>query len=88
MCAWPYGISNVLAVLDESPRDHECEEDVERQADRKVWWLQARNLDLPGNVLCARGLVIGHHDAQCYVSNVSRGCRSQARVRTQRSEVH
>ena len=64
----PHGSPNVPGVQNEPDDDHEGEEDVERQRNRKVWKAEP---DTAGQI---RGLV-DEHDTHRYIEDVSLGCR-------------
>ena len=67
---FPRGSANVSGVEDEPDDDHEGEEDVERQCDRKV---RKSEPDAAGQF---RGLV-DKHDTHRYIEDVSLECRRQ-----------
>ena len=87
----PHSSANVPAVQDEARNDHEREEDVERNRNRKVWKTKVDGDRVPDAAVRLRSLVDGH-DTHRYVDNVNSECRAtglrRTRVRTHRGEEH
>ena len=67
----PHGISNIPAVHDEPYDDHDCEDDVDRKGNRKVWNAEVNCDGVPKTIVWLCGLVDEHGTHRC-VSIVSR----------------
>ena len=65
-----HGTANIPAVEDEPNDDHEGEEDVERNRNRKVWKAEVDSDGIPNTAIWLRGLV-DERDAHCCINNVS-----------------
>ena len=74
ICAWSQDISNVPAVSDESRCNHERKKDVKRKGNRQVCRIQIfySQTEFIRNIFYWCGLVVGDHDAQRCISDISR----------------
>ena len=88
--SYPHSSANVPGVQDKTSDDHEGEEDVERDRDRKVWKTEINGGSFPDTVFRPRRLV-GVCDADRYVNNISLGaaaCLRRTQMRTDGAEIH